>query len=141
VFSLYGQNTRPTPEQLSKLDILVFDIQDVGARFYTYETTMTYAMEAAARAKLPFYVLDRPTHHGNSGRGTDAGQSNVSFVGSLAGLPIRHGMTIGELAGMYNGEKKIEAELHVIQMEDWQRGDWFDSLNLPWTNPHRICAV
>ncbi len=136
IHSLYGENTRPTPEQLSHLDALVFDIQDVGARFYTYETTMAYAMEAAAKAKVPFYVLDRPNPiSGTRVEGPQLDSSNTSFVGYFPGLPVRHGMTLGELAEMYNGEKKIGADLHVVQMEDWQRGDWFDSLNLPWVNP------
>ncbi len=136
IYSLYGATLRPTPEMLRGLDALVFDIQDVGARFYTYETTMAYAMEAAAKAGIPFYVLDRPnpitgTHV--EGPLLDAG--NTSFVGYFAGLPVRHGMTMGELARMFNAQKKIGAALTVIPMENWERGDWFDSTNLPWVNP------
>jgi uncharacterized protein YbbC (DUF1343 family) len=136
VFSLYGATLRPTPEMLRGLDALVFDIQDVGARFYTYETTMAYAMEAAAKAGIEFYVLDRPnpvtgTHV--EGPLLDAG--NTSFIGYWPGLPVRHGMTIGELAQLYNGENKIGAKLNVVRMQDWQRGDWFDSTDLPWINP------
>jgi uncharacterized protein YbbC (DUF1343 family)/CubicO group peptidase (beta-lactamase class C family) len=139
IYSLYGNTTRPTPEMLRGLDALVFDIQDVGARFYTYETTMAYAMEEAARARIPFYVLDRPnpitgTHV--EGPLLDAG--NRSFTGYFAGLPVRHGMTMGELARMFNAENKIGASLTVIAMRDWHRGDWLDSTGLPWidTSPN-----
>jgi uncharacterized protein YbbC (DUF1343 family) len=136
IYSLYGNTTRPTPEMLRGLDALVFDIQDVGARFYTYETTMAYAMEEAARARIPFYVLDRPnpitgTHV--EGPLLDAG--NRSFTGYFAGLPVRHGMTMGELARMFNAENKIGASLTVIAMRDWHRGDWLDSTGLPWIDP------
>ena len=136
VYSLYGKTNRPTPEMLRGLNALVFDIQDVGARFYTYETTMGYALEAAARAGIPFYVLDRPnpitgTHV--EGPLLDAG--NESFTGYLAGLPVRHGMTMGELARLFNAEKHIGAQLTVVPMEDWQRGDWFDSTGLQWIDP------
>jgi uncharacterized protein YbbC (DUF1343 family) len=136
IFSLYGATLRPTPEMLRGIDALVFDIQDVGARFYTYETTMAYAMEAAAKAGIAYYVLDRPnpitgTHV--EGPLLDAG--NTSFVGYRAGLPVRHGMTMGELAQLYNGENKIGANLTVVRMTDWNRGDWFESTDLPWTNP------
>jgi uncharacterized protein YbbC (DUF1343 family) len=136
IFSLYGATLRPTSEMLRGLDALVFDIQDVGARFYTYETTMAYAMEAAAKAGIAYYVLDRPnpitgTHV--EGPLLDAG--NTSFVGYWTGMPVRHGMTMGELAQFFNGENKIGANLTVVHMQDWNRGDWFDSTDLPWTNP------
>lgn len=136
VFSLYGETRRPTPEMLREIDALVFDIQDIGARFYTYETTMAFAMEEAAKAKIPFYVLDRPNPiTGVRVEGPLLDPANVSFVGSFAGLPVRHGMTMGELARMINAEKNLGADLRVIQMQDWNRGDWFDSTNLPWVNP------
>jgi len=136
VFSLFGATNRPTPEMLRGLDALVFDIQDVGARFYTYETTMAYAMEECARAHLPFYVLDRPNAiTGTRVEGPLLDASNQSFTGSFAGLPLRHGMTIGELARLFNAENKIGADLTVIPMRDWHRGDWFDSTGLPWVNP------
>ena len=135
VFSLYGQTERPTPEMLHGIDALVFDIQDIGVRFYTYVTTMAYAMEAAAKAKIPFYVLDRPNPiTGTHVEGPLLDASNTSFVGYFPGLPLRHGMTIGELARMFNGENKIGADLRVIQMQDWYRGDWFDATTLPWIN-------
>lgn len=136
VFSLYGSTNRPTPEMLRGIDALVFDIQDVGVHFYTYETTMAYAMEAAAKAGIPYYVLDRPdpiTGVRVEGPLLDAG--NESFVGYFGGLPVRHGMTMGELAKLFNAEKKIGASLTVIPMEDWRRGDWFDATDLPWVNP------
>jgi uncharacterized protein YbbC (DUF1343 family)/CubicO group peptidase (beta-lactamase class C family) len=136
IFSLYGATQRPTPEMLRGLDALVFDIQDVGARCYTYETTMAYAMESAAKAGIEYYVLDRPnpiTGTRVEGPLLDAG--NQSFIGYWPGLPMRHGMTMGELAQLYNGENKIGAKLTVVRMTDWQRGDWFDSTNLPWVNP------
>jgi uncharacterized protein YbbC (DUF1343 family)/CubicO group peptidase (beta-lactamase class C family) len=139
VYSLYGATAadqRPKPEMLNGLDALVFDIQDVGARFYTYPATMAYAMEAAAKAGIPFYVLDRPNPiTGTHVEGPLLDASNQSFVGYWPGLPVRHGMTIGELARMYNAENKIGATLHVIPMQDWNRGDWFDSTNQPWVNP------
>ncbi len=136
VYSLYGKTLRPTPEMLQGLDALVFDIQDIGARFYTYESTMAYALEASAKAGVAFYVLDRPNPiTGTHVEGPLLDAANKSFVGSFAGLPARHGMTMGELAKMFNGENKWGAALTVIEMQDWNRGDWFDSTGLPWTNP------
>ena len=136
VFSLYGKTNRPTPEMLSGINALVFDIQDIGVRFYTYESTMAYALEAAAKANIPFYVLDRPNPlTGVRVEGPPLDASNTSFVGYFAGIPVRHGMTLGELATMYNAENKIGADLHVVKMRDWDRGDWFDATNQPWINP------
>jgi uncharacterized protein YbbC (DUF1343 family)/CubicO group peptidase (beta-lactamase class C family) len=136
VWSLFAdQNRRPTPEMLRGIDALVFDIQDVGARFYTYVTTMAYAMEEAAKAHIPFYVLDRP----NPITGTHVDpplldRDKLSFVGYFP-LPLRHGMTMGELATLFNGENHIGADLTVVRMKGWERGDWFDSTGLPWVNP------
>ena len=136
VFSLYGATNRPTPEMLKGIDALVFDIQDVGVRFYTFETTMAYALEAAAKAGIPFYVLDRPNPiTGTRVEGPMLDAANRSFVGYLTGEPVRHGMTMGELAKMFNAENKIGANLTVVPMQDWQRGDWFDATNLGWINP------
>jgi uncharacterized protein YbbC (DUF1343 family)/CubicO group peptidase (beta-lactamase class C family) len=136
IYSLYGATARPTPEMLRGVDALVFDIQDIGARFWTYETTLAYAMEAAAHAGIPFYVLDRPNPiTGTHVEGPLLDADRTAFVGYIPGLPVRHGMTIGELARLVNGEKKIGAALTVIPLEDWRRGDWFDSTNLPWVNP------
>jgi uncharacterized protein YbbC (DUF1343 family) len=135
VFSLYGKTRRPTPEMLSGLDALVFDIQDVGVRFYTYESTLLYAMEEAAKAKLPFYVLDRPNPlTGARVEGPMLDADKLSFTGAFP-LPLRHGMTVGELAGLMNAAKGLNADLHVIQMTGWHRADWFDATGLPWINP------
>ncbi|HTQ53051.1 MAG TPA: exo-beta-N-acetylmuramidase NamZ domain-containing protein [Bryobacteraceae bacterium] len=135
VFSLYGKTRRPTPEMLRGLDALVFDIQDVGARFYTYETTMAYAMEAAAKAGIPYYVLDRPNPiTGVHVEGPMLDPSQLSFVGYFP-LPLRHGMTMGELARLFNGENHIGARLVVVPMKGWQRGDWFDDGGLLWIDP------
>jgi uncharacterized protein YbbC (DUF1343 family)/CubicO group peptidase (beta-lactamase class C family) len=136
IFSLYGASMRPTAASLRGLDALVFDIQDVGARFYTYQTTMFLAMEEAARAHIPFYVLDRPNPvTGTHVEGPLLDLALVSNIGHFAGLPVRHGMTMGELARMFNGEAKVGANLTVIELRDWQRGDWFDSTGLAWVNP------
>lgn len=136
VYSLYGKTNRPTPDMLKDIDALVFDIADVGVRFYTYETTMAFGMEEAAKAKIPYFVLDRPnpvTGTRVEGPLLDAG--NTSFAGYHPGTPARHGMTMGELAKMFNVERKIDADLTVIPMQDWRRSDWFDSSGLTWVNP------
>jgi len=135
VFSLYGKTLRPTPEMLRSLDALVFDIQDVGTHFYTYETTMAYAMEAAAKAGIAYFVLDRPNPiTGVHVEGPLLDRDQLSFVGYFP-VPLRHGMTMGELAKLFNGENHIGANLTVVPMKDWQRGDWFDASDLPWINP------
>jgi uncharacterized protein YbbC (DUF1343 family) len=136
VYSLYqGDRRRPTPEMLAGLDALVFDIQDVGARFYTYTTTMAYAMEEAAKAGIPFYVLDRPNPiTGLKAEGPVLEPDLESFIGYFP-MPVRHAMTAGELARMYNAENRIGADLHVIAMEGWRRSMWFDETGLPWVNP------
>jgi uncharacterized protein YbbC (DUF1343 family)/CubicO group peptidase (beta-lactamase class C family) len=135
VFSLYGKTNRPTPEMLRGLDALVFDIQDVGVRFYTYETSMAYAMEDAAKAQIPYYVLDRPNPiTGTHVEGPLLDRDALSFVGYFP-LPLRHGMTIGELAKLFNAQNHIGANLTVVSMKDWERGDWFDAGDLPWINP------
>jgi uncharacterized protein YbbC (DUF1343 family)/CubicO group peptidase (beta-lactamase class C family) len=135
VYSLYGSVKRPTPHMLRGLDALVYDIQDVGTRYYTYITTMAYAMEAAAAAGLDFYVLDRPdpiTATGVQGPVLDPGLR--SFIGYFP-LPVRYGMTAGELAQLFNREKAIGARLHVVRMAGYRRGAWFDETGLPWVNP------
>jgi uncharacterized protein YbbC (DUF1343 family) len=136
VYSLYeGKNRRPSPEALRTIDAMVFDIADVGVRFYTYVTTMAYAMEECAKARVPFYVLDRPDPiTGLHVEGPPLDAANTAFVGYFAGAPIRHGMTVGELALMFNQEKHIGADLHVIRMEGWSRAEWFDETALPWVN-------
>jgi len=136
IWSLYsGQTRRPTDEMLRDIDVLVFDIQDVGARFYTYTTTMALAMEEAGRRRIPFYVLDRPNPiTGVRVEGPMLDADLTSFIGYLP-LPLRHGFTIGELAILCNAEKRLRVELHVIPMKNWQRGDWWDSTALYWTDP------
>ena len=135
IWSLYGATTRPTREMLAGIDTLVFDIQDVGVRFYTYESTMLYAMQEAAKQKIAFYVLDRPNPlTGNRVEGPMLDSDNLSFIGAFP-LPLRHGLTIGELARLENGELSLGADLHVIQMTGWKRDQWFDFTGLPWVNP------
>ncbi len=136
VWSLYrGKDRKPSPEMLRQVDILVFDIQDIGARFYTYLSTMKNAMQAAAEAKVPFVVLDRPNPiTGGHVEGPMLDKEAVSFVGCSV-LPLRHGMTLGELARMINSEEKIGAQLEVVAMKNWRRRDWFDSTSLIWVDP------
>lgn len=134
VYSLYGERRAPSPEQLAGLDTLVFDIQDIGCRFYTYISTLGNCLEAVARAGVRFVVLDRvnpvngvtvegPVHTGER-----------SFV-AWHEIPLRHGMTVGELARMFNAERGLGADLQVIRVEGWRRRDWLDATGLPWTNP------
>jgi uncharacterized protein YbbC (DUF1343 family)/CubicO group peptidase (beta-lactamase class C family) len=135
VYSLYGKVTRPTPEMLRGLDALVYDIQDVGARFYTYITTMAYAMEAASRAGLDFYVLDRPNPiTASMVQGPVLDPDLKSYIGYFP-LPVRYGMTAGELAHLFNKEKAIGAKLHVVTMVGYRRQAWFDQTGLRWVNP------
>lgn len=135
VHSLYGDARRPTDAMLEGLDALVFDIQDAGARFYTYITTMAYAMEAAAGKGLDFYVLDRPNPIGGEAvQGPVLDEDLKSFTGYFP-LPVRHGMTVGELAQMFNAENRIGAKLHVIEMRGWRRGAWYDETGLQWVPP------
>jgi uncharacterized protein YbbC (DUF1343 family)/CubicO group peptidase (beta-lactamase class C family) len=136
VFSLYhGSSRHIQPKMLDNVDALVFDIQDVGARFYTYSCTMLYSMEEAARKHLPFFILDRPNPiTGTHVEGPMLDPDLDSFTGCFE-IPVRHGMTLGELAAMANGERKLGADLHVVQMRGWSRGDWFDSGGLAWVDP------
>jgi len=135
VYSLYGDSDRPTDAMLAGLDALVFDIQDAGVRFYTYITTMGYMMEAAAEHHLVFYVLDRPdTLGGDRIEGPMLDRERTNFVGYFP-MPVRMGMTLGEMAKMFNVEKKIGCILHVIRMQHWRRRDFFDQTGLPWVNP------
>ena len=136
IWSLYStEPIGPSPEMLRDLDVLVFDIQDAGARFYTYISTLGYALEAAARRGIPFWVLDRPNPiNGVRVEGPLLDQDLISGVGYFP-LPLRHGMTVGELARMFNAEKRLGADLHVVEMKGWQRGDWFDATGLTWINP------
>jgi uncharacterized protein YbbC (DUF1343 family) len=138
VYSVYGDTDakrRPTPEELANVDAIVYDIQDIGVRFYTYESTLGYFLEGAAKAQKEIFVLDRPNPIGGSYvQGPIADPGSESFV-SYWQIPVRHGMTAGELAQLFNGERSIGARLTVIPMEGWMRGDWFDSTSRMWTNP------
>jgi uncharacterized protein YbbC (DUF1343 family)/CubicO group peptidase (beta-lactamase class C family) len=136
VRSLYqAKNRRPTPEMLRDIDLLVYDIQDIGARFYTYITTLGYTLEAAAERQMPFMVLDRPNPiTGTHVEGPLLDGDLLSFVGYYP-LPLRHGMTAGELARLFNARKQLKVDLRVVAMENWQRGDWFDSTGLAWIDP------
>jgi uncharacterized protein YbbC (DUF1343 family) len=137
VYSLYeGKNRRPSQEALRSLDVMVFDIADIGARFWTFVTTMAYAMEECAKAHVPFYVLDRPNPiTGIHVEGPMLDPTNTAFIGYFPGVPLRHGMTMGELARMFNEEKRLGADLHIIAMEGWSRTEWFDATGLPWVDP------
>ncbi|HEX3703285.1 MAG TPA: exo-beta-N-acetylmuramidase NamZ domain-containing protein [Vicinamibacterales bacterium] len=135
VYSLYGDTRRPTDAMLSGLDTLVVDLQDIGARFYTFPATLGYVLEEAAKHALPVIVLDRPNPvNGFDIEGPLQDESAIGFNGYLP-MPIRHGMTLGELGRLFNGEKSIGANLTVVPMARWQRDDWFDATSLPWTNP------
>ena len=135
VYSLYGKVTRPTAAMLRGLDALVYDIQDVGVRFYTYITTMAYAMEAAAGAGLDFYVLDRPDPiTASMVQGPVLDPDLKSYIGYFP-LPVRYGMTAGELAQLFNKERAIGARLHVVPMQGYRREVWFDQTGLRWVNP------
>jgi uncharacterized protein YbbC (DUF1343 family) len=138
IYSVYGDTDarrRPAAAAVAGLDAIVFDIQDAGVRFYTYETTLGYFLEAAAKEGKEIVVLDRPNPIGGAyvqGPVADAGRE--SFV-SYWQTPVRHGMSMGELAGMFNAERGIGANLTVIPLQGWQRGDWFDSTGEVWINP------
>ncbi|HET6597955.1 MAG TPA: DUF1343 domain-containing protein [Anaerolineales bacterium] len=132
VFSLYGDTREPTAEMLADVDALVFDMQDVGVRFYTYLSTLFYVLRGAAKTGKPVYVLDRPNPiTGSRVEGGPIMPGFESFVG-IINIPIRHGMTLGELARYMNEENALDADLHVIEMQGWQRQMWFDETGLPW---------
>lgn len=135
IYSLYGDVMRPTPAMLSGIDTLVFDVQDAGVRFYTYISTMAYAMEAAAKAGIDFYVLDRPNPIGAREVQGPVLDDNLRSFTAYFPMPVRHGMTVGELAQLFNTENNIGAKLHVIKMRGYQRGDWYDQTGLRWINP------
>ena len=138
VYSVYGGSDaarRPPADVMKNLDAVVFDIQDAGVRFYTYETTLGYFLEAAAKAGIELIVLDRPDPvTGSFVQGPVADAGRESFTNYWT-VPVRHGMTMGELAKMFNAERNINAKLTVVPMDGWQRGDWFDSTGLGWVNP------
>src|SRR5437762_13370050 len=135
IYSLYGETRRPTDEMLKGIDALVFDIQDAGVRFYTYTATMGYCMEEAAKRKISFYVLDRPNPMGGEIiEGPMLDPDKTSFVAYFP-LPVRYGLTIGELAQFFNTENHIGADLHVITMKNWHRNYFFESTGLKWIPP------
>ena len=136
IHSLYGETRRPAAALLDGLDAVVVDLQDIGARFYTYLTTMAYVMEEAAKKKLPVFVLDRPNPiNGFQIEGPALDKAMIGFTGYFPAMPVRHGMTLGELAQLFNGENKIGAALTVVPMKNWDRNRWFDETGLPWINP------
>jgi len=135
IYSLYGKIKKPTKEMLKDIDILVFDIQDIGARFYTYITTLALCMQAAKENNIPIVVLDRPNPI--TGIYVEGNVTDKKFLGGFASyypLAVRHGMTIGELALMFNKEFKIGCKLKVIKMKGWKRSMWFDETGIPWVN-------
>lgn len=139
VYSLYGKNRKPTDEMLQGVDAILYDIQDVGVRFYTYISTMGYAMQAAAEHDIPFWVLDRPDPiTGVKVEGPMLQEGHESFVG-LYPIPVRYGMTPGELAKMIVGEQWMEFpdgfEPRVIKLTGWQRPYWYDNTDIPWVAP------
>ena len=135
VHSLYGETLRPTDEMLKGIDALVFDVQDAGVRFYTYTTTMAYCIEEAAKRNIAFFVLDRPNPLGGEiVEGPMLDMDKTNFVGYFP-LPVRYGLTIGELAQLFNAENHIDADLHVIAMKNWHRNYFFESTGTRWIPP------
>jgi uncharacterized protein YbbC (DUF1343 family) len=135
IFSLYGDTRRPTDQMLQRLDALVFDIQGAGVRFYTFISTMGYCMEAAAKHKIPFVILDRPDPLGGEKmQGPMLDPSRISFVGYFR-LPVVYAMTLGELARMFATENKMGLDLHVIALKNWRRSQTFDQTGLTWIPP------
>jgi uncharacterized protein YbbC (DUF1343 family) len=135
VYSLYGQRHEPTSEQLAGIDTLIFDIQDIGCRFYTYISTLGHCMTAAAKHKIRFVVLDRPNPiNGVAVEGPLPDESRLGFT-AFHSIPIRHGLTVGEMALLMNGERSLNANLIVVKCEGWSRKDWWDTTGLAWVNP------
>jgi len=135
IYSLYGEHLRPTDDMLQGLDALVFDVQDAGVRFYTYTTTMGYCMEAAAKLGIAFYVLDRPNPlNGEIVEGPMLDPDKTGFVAYFP-EPVRYGLTIGELAQLFNTENHINCDLHVIQMKNWHRNYFYESTSVRWIPP------
>jgi uncharacterized protein YbbC (DUF1343 family)/CubicO group peptidase (beta-lactamase class C family) len=135
IASLYGDTRRPTDAMLVGIDTMVIDLQDIGARFYTYTTTTAYVMEEAAKRKIAVVILDRPNPiNGFQIEGPTLDKAALSFVGYFP-MPIRHGMTLGEMAKLFNAENKIGADLTVVPVKNWNRDQWFDATGLPWINP------
>ena len=137
ILSLYGETRRPTAAMLDGLDAIVVDLQDVGVRFYTYITTTAFVLEEAAKRKLPVFILDRPDPvNGWQIEGPSVDPELVgAFISYFPAMPVRHGMTLGEMARLFNAENKIGADLTVVALKNWRRDDWFDDTALPWVNP------
>ncbi len=134
-YSLYGDTLRPTDEMLAGIDALVFDLQDAGVRFYTYTTTMAYCMEEAAKRKIAFFVLDRPNPlNGEIVEGPVLDADKTSFTAYFS-LPVRYGLTIGELAQLFNAENQMHCDLHVIEMKGWKRNYFYEDTGLRWIPP------
>jgi len=135
VYSLYGDGRRPTDAMLEGIDALVFDVQDAGVRFYTYTSTLAYCMEEAAKRHIAFFVLDRPNPiNGDVVEGPMLDTDKTGWL-SYMPLPIRYGLTIGELAQFFNRENHLECDLHVIAMKNWHRNYFFDSTGIRWVPP------
>jgi uncharacterized protein YbbC (DUF1343 family) len=135
IHSLYGETRRPTDEMLRGIDTLVVDLQDIGARFYTYTTTMGYVLEESRKRGISVVVLDRINPvNGVSIEGPSVEASELSFTAYFP-MPIRHGLTLGELARLFNTEKAIGADLTVVELKNWTRDAWFDDTGLTWVNP------
>ena len=135
IHSLYGATLKPTPQMLQDVEVLLFDIQDIGTRYYTYISTMALAMEAAGEQRIPFVVLDRPNPIGGvQVQGNVLDPAFASFVGRYP-IPMRHGMTPGELARLFAGEFGVSVELHVVPMDGWRRDMLFTDTGLPWLPP------
>jgi uncharacterized protein YbbC (DUF1343 family) len=135
VHSLYGQTNKPTPEMLAPIEVLLFDLQDVGARFYTYVSTLFLCMQAAAESQIPLIVMDRPNPIGGDRvEGTGLEPDFKSFVG-IHGMPVRHGMTTAELARLFNAEAGLGCDLRVVPLLGWRRDQWFDETGLQWICP------
>jgi uncharacterized protein YbbC (DUF1343 family)/CubicO group peptidase (beta-lactamase class C family) len=135
IYSLYGDTRRPTDAMLAGIDTLVLDLQDIGARFYTYITTMGYVMEEAAKRRIPVFVLDRPNPiNGFQIEGPLAEKDALGFTAYYP-MPTRHGMTLGELARLFNTEARINADLTVVPVKNWSRENWFDETGREWVNP------
>jgi uncharacterized protein YbbC (DUF1343 family) len=135
IHSLYGKHLRPSSKMLAGIDTIVIDLQDIGTRFYTYMTTMAYMLEAAAKQKIQVTVLDRPNPiNGVRIEGPLLDEKFIGFTGYFR-MPIRHGLTMGELALLFQAENNINVDLTVIKMKGWRRRYWFDETGLPWMNP------
>ena len=136
VYSLYGETLRPEKRMIRNIDYLIFDILDIGTRFYTYIGTMKYCMEVANENNIGFIVLDRPNPiNGIDISGPMLKNINVFGLAGVHNLPIRHGMTPGELALLFKADEKMQLNLNIIKMEGWKREMWFDETELPWLNP------